>query len=293
MKSVKIYLIQARIWQWVKNLLVFVPLVFASKALNQEDLLRAIVAFFSFGFAASFVYLLNDIFDIEEDRFHPKKKHRPLASGNMSLKEASIFGSVLLFLAIASSAWLGLSILYLILFYLVANLIYSKKIKHYAVIDIVVVAMFYLYRVYFGGLVINVPISGWLILTTFFISLFMVTGKRRAELVTATDDKVYSRKVLNQYNEKFLDYSLVMALTLFIIFYSLYAIFVHDRIFAISIFLIIFIALRYLYLIFAMNKGEEPEKIIFTDIQILITGLLLGIFLIANIYFDISGFIKI
>lgn len=283
-----------RVWQWVKNLLVFAPIVFASKIFDLVLLRNVVFAFFSICFAASFVYVVNDIFDIESDKVHPQKRNRPLARGDISIRGAYLLSVGLIFLSTVLSYFAKPALILFIAIYVISNLFYSKYLKHKAVIDILFVSSFYLFRVYIGGFVAGVYLSGWLLLTTFFVSLFLITGKRRAELVTAGNKEgIYSRKVLNDYNEKFLDSAIIISLTLSILFYSLYSIFVHDRVFAFSILFVVFCALRYLYLIFARDKGEEPEKIIFTDRQLLLAGFLLAVFIFANIYLHLSSYIHL
>lgn len=281
---------EIRVWQWAKNALVFVPIIFGGKLLDFTAFTNVVFAFFAISFAASFVYVVNDLFDVNEDRNHPIKKHRPLACGDISKAEAYSILFAMLILSILFSIVTSTFTLILVLIYAVLNLLYSKTLKHKEIIDILLVAFFYIYRVYIGGVASGLPLSGWLILTTFFLALFMITGKRRAELITANNKVSYSRKVLNLYNEKFLDAALTLSLTLFIVFYSLYSVLVHNDLFVITIIPVIFISLRYLYLIFAKNDGEEPEKLIFKDREILIAGIVLGIIIIAALYLGASSF---
>jgi len=284
---------EIRIWQWTKNVLVFAPLIFGAKLLDFNVVSSAVLTFFAISFAASAVYVINDILDVNDDRKHPVKKNRPIASGAIGIKSAYLLATTLFVVSMAISAYISVSVLLLVLAYLVLNLLYSKILKHKEIVDILLVAFFYLYRVYLGGVATGLSLSGWLILTTFFLSLFMIAGKRRAELVTAKDENNYSRKVLNFYNEKFLDAALIMSLTLFIVFYSLYSVLVHSGLFVLTIFPILFISLRYLYLIFARNDGEEPEKLIFKDKEILLAGIILGALIVAILYFGASDIVKI
>lgn len=292
-QKIKLILKEMRIWQWTKNALIFTPIIFGAGLLNLEMLINVILAFFAMSFAASTVYIINDIFDVNEDQKHPIKKKRPIANGDIKIIEAYLLTLITLTLSVALSSLVSINIMILVACYLFINLLYSKYLKHKEIIDILMVAFFYIYRVYVGGVASNLPISGWLILTTFSLSLFMIIGKRRAELVTANYKNCYSRKVLNNYNEKFLDAAFVMSLTLFVVFYSLYSVLAHNGLFVITIFPVLFISLRYLYLIFAKNDGEEPEKIIFKDREILIAGIILILSIIAILYLGVSNFVKL
>jgi len=286
-------LIELRISHWVKNGLVFLPLIFVSKATELIYIEKTLIAFFSFCFAASSVYVINDILDLENDKKHPRKKQRPIASGKISINLALIFASVLLITSIYLANLLSPSIVVILLAYLVLNLFYSKRLKHVPIVDIVLVSFFYIMRVIVGGVAIGVPISGWLFLTTFFVSLFLIIGKRRSEYLISEQNNHSTRSVLKEYSRQFLDSSLLVALTLSIAFYSLYSLNNHDNIFSLSIIIIIYGALRYMFLIYVKNVGEEPEKIIFTDKQLLISGIIWFIFIFITLYYGWSSIIKI
>jgi 4-hydroxybenzoate polyprenyltransferase len=270
---------------------VFLPIVFVSKATDPVLLIKVIETFVALSFAGSAVYILNDIFDIEADRMHPKKKNRPIAKGDIPLNVAifAFLGLLLsaFFIALAVNRYVAA----IVVAYVAANFFYSKTIKHIAIWDIIFVSLFYLLRVYAGGAAIAVPISGWLLLTTFFISLFLIIGKRKAELSTAVNGGQYARKVLNDYNEQFLDSALIISLTLSIAFYALYSISSHNNLFALSIVFVLYGSLRYLYLLYSKGVGEEPEKMIFKDKNIFFASLLLGIYLIAVLYFNLAHYI--
>lgn len=277
---------EMRVWQWTKNVLVFAPLVFGVKLFNLNLFFDTVILFFAMSLAASTAYVINDIFDVQEDRKHSTKKNRPIASGLISMPQAKALVGTLVIVATALSLYLSPLITGAVLLYIVLNLLYSKLLKHRAIIDILIVAFFYIYRVYVGGLVGNLPVSGWLILTTFFLSLFMITGKRRAEIISISGKA--TRKVLSLYNEKFLDAALSISITLFMVFYSLYSILIQSGLFILTIFPIIYISLRYLYLIFVQGAGEEPEKLIFKDKEILLSGVVLGLLIVVALYFHVD-----
>lgn len=292
-KKIKPILKEIRIWQWTKNILVFIPIIFGASLLNIKTFTNVVIVFFAVSLAASTVYVINDIIDAKEDRIHPIKKKRPIASGEISIREAYLIILTTFIISFSLSLLVSINILLLIIFYIILNLLYSKYLKHKEIVDILIVAFFYIYRVYVGGVASHLPISGWLLLTTFALSLFMIIGKRRAELVTAGFKNCYSRKVLNFYNEKFLDAAFIMSLTLFVVFYSLYSVLAHNGLFVLTIFPVLFISLRYLYLIFAKNDGEEPEKIIFRDKEILVAGIILVLSIVVILYSGVSNFVKL
>lgn len=277
-----------RVWQWTKNALVFAPLVFGAGLLSLDLLSSTILVFFAMCFAASAAYVLNDLFDINEDRKHPFKKNRPIASGAISKHEAYVLLTLLLILASGFAVYVSTSVMFLVTFYIILNLLYSKVLKHMVIIDILIVAFFYIYRVYVGGIASDLHISGWLVMTTFCLSLFMITGKRRAEIASIENKPHGSRKVLSLYNQQFLDAALVMSITLFIVFYSLYSILVQDGLFIMTILPVVYISFRYLYLAFVKNEGEEPEKLIFKDKEILMAGFILGTLIIAALYLNLG-----
>lgn len=275
---------EMRVWQWTKNVLVFAPLLFGAKTLGLDEVVNTILVFFAISFAASTAYVVNDLFDIREDQAHPTKKNRPIASGAISKPVA--YALILFLVAAASilSYYVSTAALAMVLVYIILNLLYSKILKHRAVIDILIVAFFYIYRVYLGGIATGIDISGWLLLTTFFLALFMVVGKRRAEIIAVNEGRGKSRKVLGLYNEKFLDAALTLSLGLFVTFYSLYSVLVQAGAFTLTLIPIAYISLRYLYVVFVMNQGEEPEKLIFKDKEILLSGFILGVLIIYSLF---------
>lgn len=265
------YLRLIRIKQWLKNLFVFLPIFFAGKILDLHLLLNSIVAFFSFSFIASSIYIINDYIDIEKDRMHPEKKNRPLAAGKIRINHAII---VFLFLVLASyfmgyliHSW---GVILVISVYFVMNLAYSFKLKQIAIIDVVIIALGFLLRIYMGGFATNLPITVWAILVTFFLALVMALGKRRGELINVqlTGE---TRKALDGYNLQFIDIAITMVSTCFVVCYIMYTLDpvikmnFHYYIIYTSLFAVIGI-LRYLQLTFVYNKTESPTKVLYKDL---------------------------
>lgn len=254
---------------WLKNGFVWVPLFFAGKLLEVESIIPVLLAFVVFSLVASSVYIINDIADRKQDAKHPKKKHRPIASKQISMKQAII---LLVTLLAASGALLYFhvsSLVPVIGIYLALNLLYSFWLKHVPILDIVLVSSFYLLRVVGGGVVIETPISHWLMLCTLFVTLFLITGKRRAEFGQA-----HQRKVLDHYSADLIDHLLTVAVTLTLITYSLYTVLGVESPLAIySIFFVLIGIFRYLFIIYQSKRSEYPEKIIVSD-KIIIAAIL-------------------
>ena len=194
--------------QWVKNLFVLAPLVFAEHAADGGLVLRAASAFALFSLLSGCVYLLNDIVDVESDRIHPVKRHRPIASGRLPLSQARAALGVLIVLSVGASCALDLRFAAVGLTYFVLNVGYSFALKHVAFVDVLTIATGFILRLFAGALAIDVPLSLWLGLCTFLLATYLGLGKRRHELLLSLETGVRSRKVLNSYRPRSL--SLVM-----------------------------------------------------------------------------------
>lgn len=258
-----------RPYNWIKNFLVFIPLFFAREILLPGKLLDVFLSFILFCLVASCVYIINDLADVEQDRLHPKKQHRPIASRKVSPTKAKF---LLLGLTVVAGIVLGqfsIAVIMLVSMYLILNVLYSFYLKHVAVLDIVLIAGFYLLRILVGGLVAQVPISNWLILCTIFVALFLITGKRKAEMA-----KEMKRAVLDLYSNEVLNAILILSITLAIISYSLYTVLVlTDTLAVYSIFFVLLGILRYLLLIYTTDKVEYPEKALFSDWWVIFAGI--------------------
>jgi 4-hydroxybenzoate polyprenyltransferase len=250
-----------RPYSWIKNLFIFVPLFFAKDFFIYTKLTTVTLAFVVFCITASSVYIINDIFDREQDKKHDTKKHRPLASGSVSFKSAIIMLSCLLFVdAFLVYFFIPQISLFLGLYFLL-NIFYSVYLKRIAIIDILLVSSFYFIRIIVGGIAAGVSVSNWLLVCIIFISLFLIIAKRLAEF--SQDNK---RIVLLEYTPEFLNAVLIISATLIIISYSLYSVLVLNSGIAIfSIFLVLLGIVRYLFLVFTTHRAEYPEKVIITD----------------------------
>ena len=209
---------------YLKNMLIFVPLLFSGRLTESGLLMRSALAFASFCLLSSFVYIINDLKDVESDRAHSTKCNRPIASGRVSQKQAVVLAGVLLLISIFLLAVLqGKPGLWAVAgLYLCINLVYSVLGgKHVAVLDVLLLASGFLWRLLFGALAVEVVISNWLYLTVITASFYLAFGKRRNEMRTETGK---TRPVLKNYTQAFLDRSMTMCLTLAIAFYALWSI---------------------------------------------------------------------
>lgn len=266
--------------QWVKNVLVFAPMVFAGALFSPSAIFASAFAFLAFCAAASAVYIFNDLRDIEEDRAHPKKHKRPLANGSVKIKEAL----VLLGVAFASALLLSLltpSLLHIIFLYIGLNIVYTLFLKHVAIIDSVFVSSFYVLRVVAGGVVAHVTLSPWIILATFFLALFLVVGKRKGEHTLPK-----RRVALDGYAKETLDALLLGSALLSVATYSLWVILTHPTTLAVCsvmvVTAVVFRMLNRLYL--HPEDAETPEKAVFKDKWILAATVVWGLLMLALLY---------
>lgn len=289
------YLKLIRIEQWVKNLFVFLPLFFSGNIFETDLFLKSLYAFLVFSLTASSIYILNDYSDIESDKKHPEKKHRPLASGAISKPTAlSILGFLILSvfgLLVIGEMFLNINIwkfAIIIVFYFLMNLAYTFHLKHVAIIDVTIVSLGFVLRVLAGGYATGIPISQWAILLTFVLALVLALGKRRGELINAQISGK-TRRALDGYNVQFADIALSISVTLAIISYLMFTVTaeVQDR-FGIKVFytviFVVFAFLRYLQQTLVYNRTESPTKIVYKDRYIQITIILWIVSFLLLIY---------
>lgn len=271
----------ARPKQWMKNLFVFAPILFAGQLLNFDLMFKNILAFIAFSFTSSVVYIINDIVDREADRAHKKKRFRPLASGEVNVKEAAIFAVVIAAVTVLILLKLNYVFAVVVCIYLILNVLYTIKLKHIVILDVFIISLGFMLRVEGGASAIEVPISSWMILTTMFLSLFLAISKRRAELSASESDNLENqRKVLGHYDITFTDQINTVAVTGTIICYALYTVSektvntFHTENLIYTTPFVIYGMFRYLYLLHKKNLGESPEQIVTKDISLIINILL-------------------
>lgn len=273
----KQYLKLFRIPQWIKNLFVFVPLIFSQNLFKEDYFLKTLHGFLLFCLTSSVVYIVNDIIDIEADRAHPEKKNRPLASGKISRKGGIAAAAVLILIIILQMPFFNFLFNISIFLYFLLNFFYSISLKHIVILDVFVIAAGFMLRVLAGAFAIDVEISSWLILTTMFISLFLGVMKRHSELqISAVDSAASTRKVLVHYSVDFTSQMATVASAGVIICYALYT--VAER--TVSAFgtenliyttpFVVFGIFRYMYLVYLGKKGENTSEIMVTDLPMII-----------------------
>jgi 4-hydroxybenzoate polyprenyltransferase len=256
--------------QWVKNGLLFIPLIFDKQLTNWPALARVVFGFVLFCIVASLVYIINDLMDIEADRNHPLKRQRPIASGRLKVSTARIAAGVLALVFFVSAIWLSPEYALIGLIYLALNLVYSAWLKHTPILDVMILASFYVLRVGAGVVLIDVhQFSPWLYLFTTFLALFLGIGKRRAELYLLADDANSHRKSLEGYSLSLLDQLILIVSSSAIITYSLYTFSAPNlpanHAMMLTIPFVIYGIFRYFYLVHMEQCGGEPEEVLFTD----------------------------
>jgi 4-hydroxybenzoate polyprenyltransferase len=264
--------------QWIKNFFVFAPLLFSRHIFHLDYVIPSIAAFIIFSLASSAVYIINDILDVESDRAHPKKKYRPIASGEVSVKQALIFLVILCAVIIGALVFQSPIFAFVIILYFITNLLYSLKVKSIVLLDVFFISFGFMLRVLGGAAAIGVPVSSWMILTTIFISLFLAISKRRSELsqIVNKDNIDKQRKVLKEYSVEFADQINTIAAAGTIISYALYTVnertvhtFGTEKLIYTTPF-VIYGIFRYMYLMHQKNLGESPTSIVTKDIPIIL-----------------------
>ena len=265
--------------QWTKSLFVFTGLVFGHAWTNAALVQSVVLAAVAFSLLSSGVYIINDIVDIESDRQHPKKKHRPLAAGDIAVSLASAWASVLVVSALVIGYLVGVDVVWLLLVYLMLNAGYSAGLKQVPVLDVFLIASGFMLRILVGTEGVGIPPSQWLLLCGLMITLFLGFTKRRAEMTIADEAGKHTRKVLQQYDATLLDSFIAITATSTVIAYSLYTvntdtIRIHGT--ANLIYTVPFVVygmFRYILRLHLHRRGEDPAKELITDPHIVVTVL--------------------
>lgn len=303
MKKLVILLRAFRINQWVKNLVVFTAIVFSGELFDPGLLLNTIIAFFILCLLSSTSYVLNDIIDYPYDRKHPTKRNRPIASGEISIQEATFYVFIMTFIALILSLFFSVSFFFLSLAFILLHFLYSLYLKRFPVVDIFVISISFMLRTLAGEIATGFHIPIWLLFTIFFGSLFIGAVKRHAELVAHHAEK--TRESLARYPAHLLDFLTNTFATGTILAYAFYtyverppqtigifgdavAVYIPDfeqrRWLMITIPLVVYAISRYAQLLYEREQGEAPEKIITTDKPLIATMIAWGIIVITVIY---------
>jgi len=270
--------------QYVKNIFIFLPIFFALQITNMDFLFQAFIAFIAFSLTASAIYILNDYFDIEEDRQHPKKKYRPLASGTISKKNGIM---LMIFLSLSGALLmmsLSLEALFILLVYIVMNIAYSLYLKHIAILDVTIIAIGFVLRLFIGSAVTGIALSMWIVIMTFLLALFMALAKRRDDVLIYLNTGKKMRKVIDGYNLQFLDGAMMIMASVVIVAYILYTTSsevvarVHSQYLYLTSLFVILGIMRYLQIAFVVKDSGSPTKIVLTDrfTQLILLGWILS-----------------
>ena len=286
-KMIKQIIKLIRIKQWIKNTFVLAPLLFSLNFVNFELCIKSGLTFLAFSFSASIIYIINDILDRKKDAIHPIKKNRPIANGTISIKQALFIIFVLFIADLVCLYKLPYKVLYTILLYIFMNILYSIKLKHIVLIDIFVIAIGFILRVYAGAYAISVPVSSYIFMTTLFISLFLGFSKRKIEL---KHSGATTRQVLKNYSYNMLNQYIIISVALTIMSYALYTLEAsvinrfgtHRLIY--SIIFVIYGMFRYIYTLDKNKEVEDPTENVLTDKGLIVVCILyivyiLGIFI--------------
>ena len=257
--------------QWVKNLLVFAALIFAKHLFVPESVGRALIAFASFCLLASAAYVFNDLLDVENDRRHPVKRSRPLASGRVSVAAGRALAVGLAAVAVAIAAPLGRSFVEIAVAYAVLQVLYSIALKNLVILDAMTIAAGFVLRAVGGGVAIAVQVSPWLIICTFLLALFLGFSKRRHELVLLEEEAGAHRASLREYSPYFLDQMISVVTASTVVAYAFYTVSpeVREKLHTDSLYLTIPFVLygifRYLYLVHQREGGGNPTHELLSD----------------------------
>lgn len=266
-RSVLSLLIKAmRPKQWTKNLVVFAGLIFAQKAFIDGNFFRALFAFAIFCLLSGSVYIINDLVDINKDRAHPVKRNRPLASGELKVSAAYTGAVITTLLSLTAAFVLNVGFGLIALAYFLTTLAYTFKLKNIVIIDVIIIAIGFVFRALAGVVVISVSLSPWLLFCTFLLALFLALTKRRHELVLLDENAISHRKILDEYRPVMLDQMISVVTSSTVMAYSLYTFTSgHSDYLMATIPFVIYGIFRYQYLAHSKDIGGSPEAALLKD----------------------------
>jgi 4-hydroxybenzoate polyprenyltransferase len=275
--------------QWIKNVIVYAALVFDGKLFVPELFLKTTVVFVAFCLISSSVYIINDLVDMEKDRQHPRKRNRPLASGQLEPAIAIGASGLLAILAIGAAFWLNLWAGVILIIYLAQNIAYSFWLKNIVILDVMVLALGFLLRVLAGVMVVEVQnFSPWLYVCVTLLALFLGFGKRRQEIVLLEDDAANHRAILSEYNLPLLDQIISMVVTATLVAYTFYSFdattaLAHSKM-LLTVPFVFYMLTRYLYLVHVKHLGGAPDELLLEDRPLLINSILWALAVVLLIY---------
>jgi 4-hydroxybenzoate polyprenyltransferase len=256
--------------QYIKNVFIFAPLLFAFSFNDVTLIFQSIVAFVLFSLMASSIYIFNDYMDIEEDKKHPQKRLRPLASGAISKAKALQLMILISTLSLAASLLINVNLFIVLAIYFVLNIFYSLKLKHISIIDIFIIASGFVLRLFAGSAAVSIGLSMWIIIMTFLLALFLALAKRRDDVLLSIEGKE-TRKNIDGYNLEFVNAGMVLMAGVIIVSYIFYT--VSDAVIArlhtehlyLSAFFVILGIMRYMQVTFVEEQSGSPTKVVLND----------------------------
>jgi len=276
--------------QWTKNGFVFLGLLFSDDRLffSPVPFAKTLLAFVIFCLLSSTVYLVNDIADIEKDRQHPRKRHRPLPAGEVKTWQAALLAAVIVAIGIPAAFLLNPPFGAIATMYLVTMMAYSFILKNVVIIDVFTIAVGFVMRAMAGPLVLDIHISPWLYVMTVLLALFLALNKRRHELVLLNDSATNHRQILKEYSPRLLDQMIAVVTSSTIMAYCLYTFTAPnlptDHSMMLTIPFVLYGIFRYLYLVHQKNQGGSPDEIVVKDLPILIDVVLWGLSALLILY---------
>jgi decaprenyl-phosphate phosphoribosyltransferase len=265
---------------WAKNLFLFIPLFFSGEIFSSDRILMVFVGVFAFSCIASSIYIINDYRDIEDDKKHPDKSKRPLASGAVSANKAILICILLILIGFGVAWFVSIKFFFILGFYFVLNLGYSFGLKAIPILDIIIVAIGFVLRIKAGGAIALVGITEWLNIMVFLLALFMAIGKRRDDVLLKLSSATEMRKSIKGYNLEFLNILLALVCAVIIVAYFMYTMSPEVllrlgtyRLYYTCLFVLAGI-MRYLQIIYINAASGSPTKILYKDRFIQITILL-------------------
>ena len=279
--------------QWTKNLLLFAGIIFSQNVANFTMLTNAILSFVIFCVVSGGMYIVNDIRDIEQDREHPQKRFRPVASGALSVSTASVVAFVIILLGVILAFTITIYFGCCVVTYIALILLYSYWLKHLVIIDVIVVALGFVIRAIAGIEAIRIPgvevaMTGWFLSCTFFLALFLAICKRRHEYTFLNEKAENHRKVLLEYSIAFIDQMVAVVTSATVISYAIWTTsgeLAKGRGMVYTIPFVIYGIFRYLYIVYKKEVGGAPEKALFNDKYLMVNILLWMIAILLILYF--------
>lgn len=278
-----------RVHQYVKNLFIFAPFLFSFHFVS-SDVINTSIAFILFSLMASSIYVLNDYIDIEEDLQHPKKKFRPLASGKVNKNTAKILIVLLSSTSLISAYFISMDLFIVLVIYFILNIAYSLKLKHIAIVDIFIIAIGFVLRLFAGSSMVEISLSMWIIIMTFLLALFLALAKRRDDILLSAEGKE-TRKNIDGYNLEFVNATMVFMSGVIVVSYILYTVSwevlnrLNTQYLYLTSFFVILGIMRYMQITFVEGNSGSPTKIVLKDrfLQITILFWLLSFYICVSI----------